>query len=148
MSSYLLYCSENIIWRAVRASPLWWRPPAGPPSPPWPSAARSVAATNGIISTRRFDKLKLQGSTNRRALGLVNLVPALAYHFCLNLPAELTQPRARLLVEPCTEGIGYCDYHLVTNIRYCDYHLVTNVGYCDNLPTLILFSDRINHIAL
>ena len=30
------------------------------------------------------------------------LVPALAYHFCLNLPAAFTQPRARLLVvESC-----------------------------------------------
>ena len=28
-------------------------------------------------------------------------VPALAYHFCLNLPASFTQPGARLLVEPC-----------------------------------------------
>ena len=44
----------------------------------------------------------VQGSTNRRALGLVNLVPALAYHFCLNLPAAFTQPVARLLVDPCT----------------------------------------------
>ena len=44
----------------------------------------------------------LQGSTNRRAPGLVNFVPALAYHFCFNLPAAFTQPGARLLVEPCT----------------------------------------------
>ena len=44
----------------------------------------------------------IQGSTTRRALGLVNFVPALAYHFCLNLPAALSQPGARLLVEPCT----------------------------------------------
>ena len=36
-----------------------------------------------------------------RAPGLVNFVLALAYHFCLNLPAAFTQPRARLLVEPC-----------------------------------------------
>ena len=43
----------------------------------------------------------IQGSTNRRALGLVNFVPALTYHFCLNLPAAFTQPGARLLVEPC-----------------------------------------------
>ena len=28
---------------------------------------------------------------------MVNFVPALAYHFCLNLPAAFTQPRARLL---------------------------------------------------
>ena len=49
------------------------------------------------------DKLRdhVQGSTNRRAPGLVNFVLALAYHFCLNLPAAFTQPRARLLVEPC-----------------------------------------------
>ena len=46
--------------------------------------------------------LDIQGSTNRRALGLVNFVPALAYHFCLNFPAAFTQPGARLLVEPCT----------------------------------------------
>ena len=45
--------------------------------------------------------LDIQGSTNRRALGLVNFVPALAYHFCLNLPAAFTQPGARLLVELC-----------------------------------------------
>ena len=44
----------------------------------------------------------VQGSTNRRALGLVNFVPALAYHFSLNLPAAFTQPRAHLLAEPCT----------------------------------------------
>ena len=36
----------------------------------------------------------IQGSTNRRALGLVNFVLALAYHFCLNLPAAFTQPGA------------------------------------------------------
>ena len=44
----------------------------------------------------------VQGSTNRRALGFVNFVLALAYHFCLNLPAAFSQPGARLLVEPCT----------------------------------------------
>ena len=47
----------------------------------------------------------LQGSTNRRALGLVNFIPALAYHFCLNLPATFTQPGARLLVEPCSSFV-------------------------------------------
>ena len=46
----------------------------------------------------------LQGSTNRRAPGFVNFVLALAYHFCLNLPAAFTQPGARLLVEPCSES--------------------------------------------
>ena len=44
----------------------------------------------------------LQGSTNRRAPGFVNCVPALANHFWLNLPAPFTQAGARLFVEPCT----------------------------------------------
>ena len=38
--------------------------------------------------------IREQGSTNRRAPGLVNFVPALAYLFCLNLPAAFTQPGA------------------------------------------------------
>ena len=36
---------------------------------------------------------QVQGSTNRRALGLGNFVPALAYHFCLNLPAAVQHSR-------------------------------------------------------
>ena len=32
----------------------------------------------------------------------MNLVPAVAYHFCLALPAAFTQPGAHLLAEPCT----------------------------------------------
>ena len=46
--------------------------------------------------------MEVQGSTNRRAPGLVIFVPALANHFGLNLTAAFTQPGARLLVEPCT----------------------------------------------
>ena len=33
---------------------------------------------------------------------MVNFVPAVAYHFCLNLPAAFSQPGARLILEPCT----------------------------------------------
>ena len=33
-------------------------------------------------------------------------------------------------------------------IGYCDYHLVTNIGYCDYLLALICSSDVINLIAL
>ena len=32
---------------------------------------------------------------------MVNFVPAVAYHFCLALPAAFTQPGALLLAEPC-----------------------------------------------
>ena len=34
--------------------------------------------------------------------GLVNFVPAVAYHFSLASPAAFTQPGDRLLAEPCT----------------------------------------------
>ena len=34
--------------------------------------------------------------------GLVKFVPALADHFCTNLPAAFTQPGVNLLAEPCT----------------------------------------------
>ena len=47
-----------------------------------------------------FD-VDIQGSANRWSTGLVSFVPALAYHFCLALPAAFTQPGACLLAEPC-----------------------------------------------
>ena len=47
---------------------------------------------------------EIQGSDKRWSLGLVNLVTALAYHFCLTLPAAYTQPGVHLLAKPC---IGY-----------------------------------------
>ena len=43
----------------------------------------------------------LQGSAKRRATGLVNFVTAVAYHFCLSLPAPFTQPEVQLLAELC-----------------------------------------------
>ena len=52
----------------------------------------------------------IQSSTNRRAPGFVNFVLALAYHFCLNLPAAFTQPGARLLVKPCSVEQGSLTY--------------------------------------
>ena len=44
----------------------------------------------------------VQGSAKRHAQGLVNFISAVAFHFCLALPAVFTQPRAHLLAEPCT----------------------------------------------
>ena len=49
-------------------------------------------------------RLLMQGWAKCRAPSLVNLVPTVAYHFCLALPAAFTQPWARLLAEPCREG--------------------------------------------
>ena len=35
--------------------------------------------------------------------GLVKFVPAVAYHFCLNLPATFSQPRTSIISGPSTE---------------------------------------------
>ena len=47
-----------------------------------------------------FDSLLLLGSAIRWSPGLVNFVTALAYHFCIALPAGFTQPLDYLLAEP------------------------------------------------
>ena len=49
---------------------------------------------------RKVKEEALEGSAIRRAPGLVNVVPAVADHFCLNLPAAGTQPVQSLLAEP------------------------------------------------
>ena len=46
--------------------------------------------------------MEVQGLAIRRSPGLVNFVIALAYHYCLALPAAFTQPRDYLLAEPRT----------------------------------------------
>ena len=38
---------------------------------------------------------------------MVNFVPAVAYHFCLNLPAAFTHSRAHLLAKSCTYLRGH-----------------------------------------
>ena len=46
----------------------------------------------------------LQRSAKVNAPGLVNFIPAVAYHICLNLPAAFTQPVDHLLAEPSICG--------------------------------------------
>ena len=70
----------------------------------WRDDLRLFFAMTMLYFSLSLDPMILQGSTNRRAPGFVNFVLALAYHFSLNLHAALTQPGARLLVEPCTHG--------------------------------------------
>ena len=55
-----------------------------------------------LVEKKREDfDVDIQGSAKRWSPGLVSFVPALAYHFCLALPAAFTQPGACLLAEPC-----------------------------------------------
>ena len=52
---------------------------------------------------RRFEQLRyLEDLAKSWALGLVNFVLAIAYHFCLALPAAFTPPGDHLLAKPCT----------------------------------------------
>ena len=43
----------------------------------------------------------IQGSAIGRTPGLVEFVPAVAYYFCVALPAAFLQPGARLLTKSC-----------------------------------------------
>ena len=45
--------------------------------------------------------VEVQGPTKSKSPGLVNFVTALAYLFCLALPAAFMQPGYHLLAEPC-----------------------------------------------
>ena len=45
-------------------------------------------------------RLRYTYTAERRAPGLVNFVPAIAYHICLEFHAALTQPGAHILAEP------------------------------------------------
>ena len=54
-----------------------------------------------ILLSCSINYMSVQGSTIRQAPGLLNFVPAVAYHFCLNMPAAFSQPGACLIVEPC-----------------------------------------------
>ena len=44
----------------------------------------------------------VQGSAKGLRPGLVYFVPAVAYHFCLSLPAAFSQPGNGTLAHPCT----------------------------------------------
>ena len=51
---------QKLFSRVGRACPSRWRPPAGPPSPPWPPAARSVAAPEIYVVANQNFQIKLR----------------------------------------------------------------------------------------
>ena len=63
-----------------------------------PSRNKRARDDGSLVWIRR----SLQGWTIRPFPGLVSLVPAVAYHFCLNLPAVFSQTGNGLVVKPCT----------------------------------------------
>ena len=54
-----------------------------------------------LMDTNGSGKSKIQGLAKRRSPGLVNFVPAVAYHFCQAMPAAFTQPGNHLLAGSC-----------------------------------------------
>ena len=55
-----------------------------------------AAESDASEKQQRCHRTKLQGSAKIWALGLVNFVLVVAYHFCLALPATFTQPGVHL----------------------------------------------------
>ena len=56
----------------------------------------------------------VQGTTKVGAPGLVNLIAAVAYHFCPMLPAAFTQPGVSALADLCM-------YQFSKHVVYCQY---------------------------
>ena len=65
----------------------------------WPFACECVGG-------RLSHNSHIQVSAERRTPGLVNFATALAYHFCLALPAAFTQPADQLLAEPSIQYLA------------------------------------------
>ena len=69
-----------------------------------PSAAPVIPTTNKHMPTALVVCRQVQGSAKRQSQGLVNFVPALAYHFCPAFPAAFTQTGDHLSDEPCADA--------------------------------------------
>ena len=70
----------------------------------------------------------IQGSAKRRSPGLVNFVIALAYHFCLALPAAFMQPGDHLLADPCTVVVFSLSLPFATCSKLADLDRVASIG--------------------
>ena len=100
----------------------------GAGTPRWRSQVRVTKGRDGcgLIDLRRCC-VTLQSSCillKRRCIlgpeiilvrGLVKLVPAVAYHFCLNLPATFSQPRTSIISGPSRQSRK--DQVVVTNLH-------------------------------
>ena len=67
------------------------------PIPPHPYLFIFFHISGLILLPCRSGPLYLQDWAKKWSPSLVNIVPAVAYHFCLNLPAAFTQPGTHFL---------------------------------------------------
>ena len=84
------------------ASVLLTRSARGPHTPSHDQQTLMTSLNPGVKTHTPTSSGALQSSAKRRSPGLVNFVTALAYLFCLDLPAAFTQPGSCILGEPCT----------------------------------------------
>ena len=71
-------------------------------------------------------------SAKRRVPGLVNFILALAYYYCLALPAEFMQPEAHTLAQPCHSYI-----YLTLHFARCLFgELLSPLASPDDLPLM------------
>ena len=74
----------------------------------------------------------VQISAIRRVPGLVNFILALAYYYCLALPAEFMQPEAHILAQPCNSYI-----YLTLHFARCLFgELLSPLATPDDLPLM------------
>ena len=75
----------------------------------------------GHIENDKVPILYLQSRIIMPFSGLVNFVPAVAYHFCLNFLAAFSQTENSLIVQLCTSTNidGGC-HNLLLNLEYVD----------------------------
>ena len=62
---------------------------------------------------------RARGSAKRRSPGSVNFVPAVANHFCLALPAAVTQPWTHLFADSCIKPSLPLSVMRVMNLALC-----------------------------
>ena len=77
----------------------------------------------------------IQGLQKEWAPGLKNFVPALAYHFCLALPAIFPQPGLHSFGDSCTVLLTQLAL-LVANI-FCNSHNFCDTRDCSTLSALL-----------
>ena len=77
-------------------------------------ASRAIALLFTLDSSETPVFSHVQGSAKRLRPGLVNFINAVAYHFCLSLPAAFTQPGRSLLADPC---ISMCIWNIGQTVQ-------------------------------
>ena len=72
----------------------------------------NLEGKEGPLSLHLFSPLPLQGWAKSRTQGLENFDPAIAFQFCLNLPAKILATWGPLVWQPLYLFVLFCDLGL------------------------------------